>query len=110
VLTRHTPGGTRTRSDLEERMLSLCHSCRLPTPEVNVAVEGHERDFGWPQARLIVETDGWRAHGTRSAFERDRRRDADLVAAGWRVLRITHRQLETEPAWVARRLPAALAV
>jgi len=108
VLAEHRPGTTRTRSELEERMLSLLHRCRLPAPELNVQIDGYEADFVWREHNLIVETDGWRAHGTRTAFERDRRRDADLVAAGWRVLRVSYERLEREPAWVAERLSAAL--
>ena len=64
-------------------------------------VEGHERDFVWPEQRLIVETDGWQAHGTRQAFENDRLRDAHLIAAGWRPLRLTWKRLTNEPAEVA---------
>lgn len=89
-------------------MLSLLESLRLPTPELNTSIEGYEVDFVWRDPRLIVETDGWRAHGTRDAFERDRRRDADLTAAGWRVLRITWGRLERDPEWVARRIGKAL--
>jgi very-short-patch-repair endonuclease len=108
VLARHEHGTTRTRTDLEERMLDLCRRFGLPTPEVNTTIDGYEVDFLWRDQRLIVETDGWQAHGTRSAFESDRRRDADLVAAGWRVLRISYARLETEPEWVAKRIAAAL--
>jgi very-short-patch-repair endonuclease len=108
LVERHHAGTTRTRSDLEERMLSLLHRFRLPTPEVNATIEGYTVDFAWREQRLIVETDGWAAHGTRSAFERDRRRDADLLAAGWRVLRISCERLEREPAWVAQRIAEAL--
>jgi very-short-patch-repair endonuclease len=67
-------------------------------------------DFLWPEQRLIVETDGFGAHGTRRAFERDRQRDARLQAAGYRVLRFTWRQLLDEPEVVAARLAAALAL
>jgi very-short-patch-repair endonuclease len=109
VLARHDAGATRTRSELEERMLRLCRRFRLPAPEVNATVEGYTADFVWREQRLIVETDGWEAHGTRAAFERDRRRDADLLAAGWRVLRISYARLEREPGWVAERIAAALA-
>ena len=108
VLKQHAPGTTRTRSKLEERMFTLCHSSRLATPEVNARIAGYEADFVWREQRLIVETDGWQAHGTRSAFERDRRRDADLLAAGWRVFRISYARLEREPDWVAARLADAL--
>jgi hypothetical protein len=108
LLAAHEPGTTRTRSQLEERMLGLCHRFGLPTPEVNATIEGHEADFVWPEERLLAETDGWAAHGTRTAFERDRRRDADLLAAGWRMLRISHERLGREPDWVAERIAEAL--
>ena len=60
---------------------------------VNTHVLGHEVDFLWPDHELIVETDGWTAHGHRRAFERDRARDAELHAAGYVVLRFTWRQV-----------------
>jgi very-short-patch-repair endonuclease len=104
VLAEHEAGATRTRSELEERMLALCRRASLPLPEVNSEVEGYEADFVWPRATLIVETDGWAAHGTRAAFERDRLRDAHHVAAGWRVVRITKRRLQREPDAVAAQL------
>jgi very-short-patch-repair endonuclease len=109
VIAMHAPGSTRTRSELEELMLGLCDRFRLPTPEVNVTIHDYEVDFLWRDSRLIVEVDGWAAHGTRGAFERDRRRDADLLAAGWRVLRISWERLRSEPLWVAERLAEALA-
>jgi very-short-patch-repair endonuclease len=108
ALARDDAGTTRTRSDLEERMLSLLHRFRLPAPEVNSSIEGYTVDFAWRAQWLIVETDGWAAHGTRPAFERDRRRDADLVAAGWRVLRVSYERLGGEPEWVADRIADAL--
>jgi very-short-patch-repair endonuclease len=108
VLDRHEPGSTRTRSRFEERMLELCRRFELPAPDVNQPIHGYTADFVWREARLIVETDGWRAHRTRTAFERDRRRDADLLAAGWPVVRITWAQLTREPHWVARRIREAL--
>jgi very-short-patch-repair endonuclease len=109
LLAKHELGCTRTRNDFEERLLGLCRRAGLPLPRVNEEVEGFEVDFSWPQARLIVETDGWQAHGTRAAFERDRLRDATLIAAGWRPLRITWRRLESEPEAVAVQLRTLLA-
>lgn len=57
---------------------------------------------------LIVEADGRETHGTRKAFEDDRRRDVLLTAAGWTVLRFTWRQLTCEPDWAARMISRAL--
>jgi very-short-patch-repair endonuclease len=65
-------------------------------------------DFVWPGRGLIVEVDGYHYHRARSRFENDRRRDAELTAKGWRVLRFTWRQLDERPAWVAAMTQQAL--
>jgi very-short-patch-repair endonuclease len=98
-----------TRSEAEERFLSLTREACLPAPEVNAQVGSHLVDFLWRECRLVVEVDGYRFHSSRTAFERDRRRDADLSAAGYRVLRFTWRQLVEEPVAVIARLAQALA-
>jgi hypothetical protein len=110
VLAEHTPGSTRTRSELEERFLALCHRYDLPHPLVNHVVEGHECDFVWPDARVIVETDGWAAHGRQTTRERDLVRDAELEAAGWHVIRVTWRRLTQEPEALAAQLARLLAL
>ncbi len=104
VLAVHTAGSTRTRSELEEMFLALCDQHQIPRPEVNVHIEGYECDFVWREQRLIVETDGAAAHGTRAAMKRDPERDADLMVAGWRVWRLTYEQLLREPETVAEQL------
>ena len=119
VLAVHTPGGTRTRSHLEEMFLAMCDKHDLPRPEVNVHIEGYECDFVWREQRLIVETDGAAAHGTKRAMKRDPARDAELMIAGWRVWRVTYERMLVEPDAVAAQLiglgvkparpPAALA-
>lgn len=96
------------RSELERRFLALCAGHGIERPRVNGLVGGFEVDFHWPSARLVVETDGHDHHGTRPAFERDRRRDASLTVAGWRVVRFTWRQVTADPAAVATTLRALL--
>lgn len=108
VLADHEPGSTLTRSELEEFLLAFCRRHGFERPVVNSSVEGHEVDFCWPKQRLIVEADGRQTHDTVGAFERDRVRDAELVVAGWRVLRITKRRLRTRPKAVERQLRALL--
>jgi very-short-patch-repair endonuclease len=93
-----------TRSELESRFLRLCRRFRIPPPERNADIEGKERDFVWRHARLVVEVDGHATHGTRFAFEDDRRRDLALVRAGWRVVRFTHAQIVFDAADVAAAL------
>jgi very-short-patch-repair endonuclease len=97
-----------TRSEAEERLLALIRKADLPAPEVNALVARHTVDFLWRERRLIVEVDGYHFHSTRSAFERDRVRDAELIAAGFRVVRITWRQLAEEQLVVVARLAAVL--
>jgi very-short-patch-repair endonuclease len=93
-----------TRSELERAMLRIVTGARLPRPLVNARAGPYEVDFLWPAHRVIVETDGWHAHGHRRAFERDRARDAELQALGYVVVRFTWRQVRTEPLVVAARL------
>ena len=90
-----------TRSELEAAFRALCKEAGLPLPSFNVSLHGHEVDAHWPAHGLVVELDGWEWHKTRAAFERDRRRDAALAAAGYRVIRFTWRQITKEPATVA---------
>jgi very-short-patch-repair endonuclease len=61
-------------------------------------------DFLWRAARLVVEIDGFAFHSDAHAFEHDRRTDAELTAAGLRVVRFTWRQLCREPEAVLVRV------
>jgi very-short-patch-repair endonuclease len=58
--------------------------------------------------RLVVEVDSWAWHRSRRAFEDDRHRDATLLRAGYRTLRVTDTQLEHAPRHVAATLRAVL--
>lgn len=97
-----------TRSELERRFLDLIRSASLPSPITNGLVSGYEVDFHWPDARLIVETEGRETHDNPFAFERDRQRDLDLKLGGWEVIRITWRQLKNEPTRIVALLRAKL--
>lgn len=98
-----------TRSEAEERFLALVRKADLPLPETNVRLHGYELDIFWREERVAVEIDGYRFHADRSAFEADRRRDADLAARGIQVIRITWRQLTDEPEAIIARLAVVLA-
>lgn len=101
-------GPAWTRLEAERRMKELIRSARLPAPQCNHFVAGFPADFLWVRERLVVEIDGYRAHGHRRAFERDRRRDAAHVLAGYRVIRITWIQLRDEPVAAAVTIARAL--
>jgi very-short-patch-repair endonuclease len=99
----------RTRSELERLFLALCDRFRLPVPDVNVRIGLYTADFLWARRRLVVETDGWRAHRGRLAFEEDHARDLELRLRGYEVLRFTYSQVVDEPARVAAALRPRLA-
>jgi very-short-patch-repair endonuclease len=64
--------------------------------------------FLWRLQRLVVEVDGFAFHSSPGQFERDRRKDSRLAAAGLRAVRVTWRQLTSEPEAVLVRLAQAL--
>lgn len=118
---RHRPGVTAlrallageavpamARSEAEERFLQLLRKAQLPSPETNVRVHGFEVDFLWRAQGVAVEVDGFAYHGSQASFEGDRRRDAHLAAQGIHVVRVTWRQLTTEPEAVLVRLAQTL--
>ncbi len=97
-----------TRSEAERRFLELMREAELRAPATNVVLRGYEVDFLWRAERLVVEIDGFAFHRSEAAFERDRQRDAVLAAAGYRVLRVTWRQLTRQRAAVLARVAQAL--
>ena len=97
ALECHRPELAQTKSMLEEKFLLLCERHSLPRPAVNAGVAGWLVDAVWFDARLVAELDRHAAHGTPSRLEQDHRRDLDLRAAGYTVLRYTWQQVTHEP-------------
>jgi very-short-patch-repair endonuclease len=97
-----------TRSELEARFITFLDDAVLPRPDVNTVIEEMEVGFAWREQRLIAELDGFAFHTTRRAFEQDRARDRRLQARGWRVIRITWRQLHDERHQLAAELASLL--
>ena len=106
----HEADFAQKRSSLESDFLALCKRFELPRPEVNVHVAGHEVDFFFRDAGLVVETDGWAVHGTRRAFKDDRRRDVDIAKAGLQHVRFTHDEIADHAARVAGDVSSLLAL
>jgi very-short-patch-repair endonuclease len=84
---------TLTASDTEERMLALIRHAGLPAPHVNFPFAEWKLEFYWPDERFVVEVDTYSTHGTRSRFERDRRKDNALRRADIEVMRIVRREI-----------------
>lgn len=104
-----SPNGP-TRSEFEDLFLAFCKHFGLPIPLISAIVCGYEVDALFAAARVIVELDGWDFHKDRAAFERDRSRDANLLAAGFVVVRITWERLTTRAPEEAARLHRILAI
>jgi very-short-patch-repair endonuclease len=100
------------RSDFEALALPQLMRIGLLRPETNVrmVLEGEvlEVDFLWEKQRLVVETDGGGTHETPAAFQQDRHRDQLLVAAGYRVMRVTWKQMHSNLEGVVSRISRAL--
>jgi uncharacterized protein DUF559 len=112
ILSAGGIGSTVTRSELEARFVGFLDAVGLPRPEVNASLQvgGRwvEADCVWRAQRLIVELDGHAFHATTTAYERDRARDRSLHAGGWRVVRVTWRQLHDDAEALATDLRSLL--
>jgi very-short-patch-repair endonuclease len=90
----------------------LLETSGLPRPQTNVWLnvggDWIEVDCAWPDQRVIAELDSRSYHLTTAAFERDRKRDRKLQAAGWRPIRITDRTLRQEPHLLVAEVRALL--
>ncbi len=60
------------------------------------------------EGRIVVELDGFAYHSGRREFEADRRRDRELVARGFVVLRFTYADVVRDARCVVRAVGAAL--
>jgi len=101
------------QSQLEAAFLAFVRSRGLPEPVRQHPLAGSVGrigtvDFAYPEVRVLVELDGRLGHSQVVDFEADRRRDQEAVAIGWRVIRITWRQLHREPDRIERVLRAVL--
>jgi very-short-patch-repair endonuclease len=103
----------RLKSPLEAKVLPIVLRQGAPAPRINAPVrlaEGRviEVDLLWDEQRFVVEADSRGFHGTDVAFERDRWRDRELMRVGYRTLRVTHLQAETEAPAVATAISLEL--
>lgn len=108
------PGATRAESPLELRFLKLAHGGGLPTPAVQHEIWHHGRfvarvDAAYPELRIAIELDGYEWHTGRTAFQRDRTRQNELVGLGWIVLRFTWADVADRPEQTIDTIRQALA-
>lgn len=101
-------------SRLEPVMARLARRYNLPRAQFQYVVRDGDRrfigrvDFAYPEAKLVIEIDGWSSRATPRRLDEDLHRQNRLVLAGWTVLRFTKRRLLREPAKVADRIRSVL--
>lgn len=105
----------RSESPMETRTRILIVDAGLPRPEVQYEVFDQwgrliaRLDLAYPECRLGLEYDGRLAHTELSAFNRDRERQNELLAAGWTLLRFVARDVLWRPQYVVRQIESFLA-
>jgi very-short-patch-repair endonuclease len=97
AMSQANGSGPWLQSNNERRFLTLVREAGLPEPRANVLVEGELVDFIWEEQKLVVEIDSYDFHKSRAEWRRDRERDAKLMRAGYRVLRIPEDRLYEAP-------------
>ena len=93
-------------------MAQLIRRAGLPPPQPQFRVLDGGRfvgrfDFAYPDAKLIIEVDGYRWHSGNQAWQRDRKRDNVLNRLGWTILRFTAEDLK-DGANVVRQISEVL--
>jgi hypothetical protein len=104
------PEALYSHDGLERLFIDFCRRRGLDLPAMNASVEGFTVDALWPDRKLIVELDSWEHHKSRRSFEEDRRRDALLGFAGYRIVRVTAHMLRTGPSGLAAQLSERLSL
>jgi len=111
LLAELEPGA---QAESERRMHRLLRSAGITgwTPQYQVRLPRSIAllDIVFPEQKLAIEVDGRRYHDDRSdRFETDRERQNDLVALGWRVIRVTWTMLTQRPHAVLAQIAQLLA-
>jgi very-short-patch-repair endonuclease len=100
----------RSESPLETRLRLLLTRAGLPPESLQYKVkaeDGHivaRLDMAYPSVRLGIEADGREVHELPEALLGDRRRQNDLQALRWTILRFTWDDVVNHPAEVIARV------
>ena len=114
VLGNRAPGEPVGDSILEELLLGAVLAAGNPMPVSQLPHPGRNVgrgcvDFGYADARMILEADGRRWHQRIADLRRDRARDNDAARAGWLTMRFMWEELQSDPADVGRAVAEARA-
>ena len=101
-------GRFATESEAERACLALMSAEGLAPDAAGVWIGPFRVDFLYRQQRLVVEVDGYRFHSTPERFVADRRRAAQLLTMGYRVMQFSWSDIVDQPDNSMRRLRQAL--
>jgi hypothetical protein len=102
-------GQAVSTSTLERRTIELISRYALPMPVDQYPFPGRQFvegcvDFAYPEAKLILETDGRRWHSRIREITRDRERDLEAARHGWQTLRFLYEHVVDDPANTAETI------
>ena len=103
----------RAESPMESVLRWLLHAAGVPAPEVQFDISARggafigRADMAWPERKVLVEFDG-DLHRARDVFVNDLRRQNQLIAEGWTVLRFTSADVYGRPREVVAAIRRAL--
>jgi very-short-patch-repair endonuclease len=97
------------RSRAERSLRYWVRKAALPGPVFNAQLGPWKIDALWPEHQLAVEVNGYAAHSSPWAHDRDHRKEQWLRSAGLDLRRFTALQAIDEPALVIAQIAAALA-
>jgi very-short-patch-repair endonuclease len=105
--------GRQPDSVLEIMLARVVRQFGLPEPEYQAEIRRGgvfvaRVDACWRPQRMVAEVDGLHAHATAAQLQHDLRRQNELVALGYRVLRFTWPDVVRSPAGVAMVLDREL--
>lgn len=93
-----------------ERAMAVAFSAIGLRPVPQRAIGPYVVDFAFPDAMIVVETDGTYWHGRESQQTKDRQKDGYLRSQGWEVIRLTEERIKADAVQCAREVAAMLHV
>jgi very-short-patch-repair endonuclease len=99
---------------LESAFLRILSGAGLPLPRIQARVvvgpagRRYRLDATYDDHDLVIEVDGHATHATRRQRQADAERDAQLLAAGRRVVRFTYEDIVERPSYVAATIAGLL--
>ena len=115
LLAARAPGEPVPQTEMETLMFEVARAGGLPRPVVQHRIcdeNGREIavvDFAYPEARIGIETDGFRFHSEHTDWERGNHRGNDLELLRWRMYHFSWWDLTERPGCVIETLATALA-